>query len=69
MKIRKTCVIITRILKDSGNKINARWIFCVFKAFRFFDKFYQIEIPSEIFYVSVFDSYIKITHDNKIFKT
>ena len=71
MKIRKTCLNSTRILKASGpvskNKINARWIFLVFKACVFFDKVCQIGIVAETFYVSVFWSYIEITHDNMIF--
>ena len=73
MKIRKTCLNSTRMLKASGsvsmNKINARWIFWVFKACRFFDEVCQVEILTETFYVSVFWSYIKITHDNMIFIT
>ena len=71
MKIRKTCLSSTRILKASGpvskNKINARWIFWVFKACKFFVEVCQIEIVAETFYVSVFWSYIKIKHDNMIF--
>ena len=73
MKIRKTCLNITTISKALGlvakNKINPRWIFWVFKASRFFEEFYQIEIVAETFYVIVFWSYIKITLDNMIFIT
>ena len=72
MKIRKTCLNSTTILKALGlvakNKINPRWIFWVFKASRFFEEFYQIEIVAETFYVSVFWSF-KITLDNMIFIT
>ena len=73
MKIRKTCLNSTKISKGSGpvskNKINTRWIFWVFKACRFSDNVCQIEIAAEIFYVSVFWSYIKITHGDMIFIT
>ena len=72
MKIRKTCLNSTTISKALGlvakNKINPRWIFWVFKASRFFEEFYQIEIVAETFYVSVFWSF-KITLDNMIFIT
>ena len=57
MKIRKTCLSGTRILKGSGpvskKKTSARWIFWVFKGYRFFDEVCKTEIVAEIFYVSV----------------
>ena len=73
IKMRKTCLNNTKILKASGpvskNKVNSRWIFWVFKVCRFFDKVCQIEVVAETFYVIVFWFYIKITHGNIIFIT
>ena len=55
MKIKQTCLNGTRILKAFGpaskNKINARWIFWVFKACEFINEVHQIEIVAETFFM------------------
>ena len=55
MKIGKIGLNFARALKGlqpvSKNKINARWVFWVFKICRFFDVVCQVETVAETFYV------------------